>query len=162
MKIISDYNFKNRDFASDIMTGRVLNIESKDEDLINFESFLLMNPITEIKFPEFDEPYYTHMEYTLRHLLYKYEKGWITSPRQVMHSSDECISNVHFSFINGKIIDVNVFQRSSNINNIEEDIQFLNYFINKYIGYKVNLNILVSMPHLFCKKKTKVDTEISQ
>ena len=79
-----------------------------------------------------------------------------------MHSSDECISNVHFSFINGKIIDVNVFQRSSNINNIEEDIQFLNYFINKYIGYKVNLNILVSMPHLFCKKKTKVDTEISQ
>lgn len=152
MKIISNFDFLNNNIA--------LNLKkiNENDSIINYESFMLINPITEKIYPDFDEPYYTHMEFTLRHLLYKFEKGWITSPRQVMFSSDECISNVHFVFDEDmNITDINVFQRSSNINNLKEDAQFFNYFIKKYIGYPVILNIFISIPHCFKNKKIKID-----
>ncbi len=149
----------NFDFKDDISTK--IEKAYEDNSIINYRSFIMINPITPDSFPNFDEPYYTHMEYTLRHLLYKFKKGWITSPRQVMFSSDECISNVHFIFDNNmNVTDMNIFQRSSNINNLKEDIQFLNYFINKYIKHPITLSIFISIPHRFKNKKTKVDEEI--
>lgn len=152
MKVLYNFNFKKRSIKE------FLNVTSSDEEITNYESFLLKNPISKVVFPDFDEPYYTSLESSLRHLLYKYENNWITSSRQVAHSTDECISNVHFVFnTDNKIISVNVFQRSSNINNLEEDIQFLNYFIRKYLNKDIELNIFISMPHEFHKKKTKVD-----
>ena len=152
MKILENFKFSEESIDS------YLNVTSSDEEITNYESFLLKNPVSKVAFPEFDEPYYTSLEYSLRHLLYKYENNWITSSRQVVHSTDECISNVHFVFnIDNKIISVNVFQRSSNINNLEDDIQFLNYFIRKYLKKDIELNVFVSMPHEFHKKKTKVD-----
>ena len=142
MKILNGYNFRNRDFFEDILTGRVLKIVNENEKTVNFQSFILSDPQTNVEFPNFNEPYYTHMEYTLR---------------QAMHSSDECISNVHFVYDDNKdIIEVNVFQRSSNIRNLEEDAQFLNYFIDKYIGENIKLNMFISMPHYFKDRITKI------
>ena len=152
MKILKNFNIEKNDIRD------FLEVSSKNNEIINYESFLLTNPISKKTFPEFDEPYYTSLEYSLRHLLYKYEKKWITSNRQVIHSTDECISNVHFVFdTDNKVTGVNVFQRSSNVNNLEEDVQFLNYFVNKYIDHAIELNIFVSMPHIFTNRKTKVD-----
>lgn len=126
-------------------------VRKETEDLIYFESFTLLNPTTELTFPKNDEPYYTSLEYQLRHLLFKKERGWIGSERQVIYNSDECISTIHFLYDEDNNVEqVNVFQRSSNLVNIEDDIQFLNYFINKYLHvYKVDLIILNSMPHVF-------------
>lgn len=137
-----------------------LPILKETEEMVLFEPFVLLNPITKSNdFPSSDEPYYTSLEMQLRHLLYKFEKGWITSERQVMYSSDECISAIHFTFNNEKeIIGVNVFQRSSNVLNLEDDVQFLNYFINKYASLdRVNLYITVSQPHVFKGKKKKIE-----
>lgn len=150
--IIMKHDFKNKDIKDFLIKGE------ETEELINYGSFVLCNPITDLDFPEFDELYYTHLEYSLRHLLYKYKKGWIPSNRQVMYSSDECISTIHFVFNNkDEVTEVNVFQRSSNLNNLKEDAQFLNYFINKYLGNNVHLNIMISVPHIYKNKRTKVD-----
>ena len=73
-------------------------------------------------------------------------------------ATEECISTIHFVYDNNKkVTNINVFQRSSNINNIEEDMQFLNYFKEKYLTLDVNINVFVSMPHLFLDRITKVD-----
>lgn len=136
-----------------------LNIVKETEDMVLFEPFLLSNPKTNSNdFPEFDELYYLSLELQLKHLIYKFEKGWITSERQVMLATDECISTVHFIFDNEKnVTGINVFQRSSNLFNIEEDIQFFNYFIEQFIGTKVDLNIMFSMPHIFKDKILKIE-----
>ena len=136
-----------------------LNIVKETEDMVLFEPFLLSNPKTNSNdFPEFDELYYLSLELQLKHLIYKFEKGWITSERQVMLATDECISTVHFIFDYEKnVTGINVFQRSSNLFNIEEDIQFFNYFIEQFIGTKVDLNIMFSMPHIFKDKILKIE-----
>ena len=136
-----------------------LNIVKETEDMVLFEPFLLSNPKTNSNdFPEFDELYYLSLELQLKHLIYKFEKGWITSERQVMLATDECISTVHFIFDNEKnVTGINVFQRSSNLFNIEEDIQFFNYFIEQFIGTEVDLNIMFSMPHIFKDRIVKIE-----
>ena len=155
LKGINKFNFIEKDFTD---LQKELTIVDKTDTLINYEQFILINPITINKFPKFDTLYYEHLEYTLRHLLYKFESGWINSSRQVMMSSDECISTIHFVFDNNKkVTNINVFQRSSNIRNIEEDMQFLNYFKEKYLTSNVNINVFVSMPHIFLDRITKVD-----
>lgn len=129
-------------------------------EMVLYEPFLLLNPATDNRsFPLDDEPYYTSLEMQLRHLLFKFRKGWITSERQVMYSSDECISTIHFIFDEEKNIrGINVFQRSSNVLNLEDDVQFFNYFIDKYASYfDVDLNIFVSMPHIFKNKTKKIE-----
>ena len=138
-----------KDFPSS--KNKLPTIKKETKELIYFDSFTLLNPETELTFPSSDEPYYTSLEYQLRHLLFKKERGWITSERQVIYTSDECISTIHFLYDeNNKVDQVNVFQRSSNLLNIEDDIQFLNYFINKYLDIEtVDLVIFNSMPHVF-------------
>ncbi|MDD9768022.1 hypothetical protein [Bacillus subtilis] len=139
--------------------GELVYLKENDE-MILYESFTMINPQTRNTFPESDEPYYTSLEMQLRHLLYKYDKGWISSERQVMLSSDECISAVHFIFDNEKrVIGINVFQRSSNLFNLEDDVQFFNYFINKYLrGHKkIKLTYFVSQPHIFKNKNKKIE-----
>lgn len=137
-----------------------LDISKDTEEMVLFEPFLLVNPETKLdSFPEFDEEYYTMLEYSLYHLLYKFRKGWITSERQVIYSSDECISTIHFLFNEEKeVTDIHVFQRSSNVLNLEEDVQFFNYFIKEYAQpNETNLKIFVSMPHIFKDKLRKIE-----
>ena len=136
-----------------------LSILKETEDMVLFEPFLLINPVTKTNFPPSDELYYTSLEMQLRHLLYKFDKKWITSERQVMYHSDECISAIHFIFDkNYKVTKINVFQRSSNLLNLEDDVMFFNYFVNKYLpDLKVDINIFVSAPHVFKGKKKKIE-----
>ncbi|WP_353856834.1 hypothetical protein [Bacillus sp. Bos-x628] len=132
----------------------------ENDEMILFDSFTMINPCTENTFPDSDEPYYTSLEMQLRHLLYKFSSGWISSERQVMLNSDECISTVHFIFDNEKrVIGINVFQRSSNLFNLEDDVQFFNYFINKYLKEhkKIKLTYFVSHPHIFKNKNKKIE-----
>lgn len=138
---------------------RELNVAKETDEMVLFEPFILENPETEILFPPSDEPYYTALEMSLRHLLYKFSKGWITSERQVIFSSDECISTVHFLFNEKKqVTSIHVFQRSSNVINLYDDVQFFNHFINKYCeSSKVDLKIFVSMPHRFKGKLKKIE-----
>lgn len=134
-------------------------VAKETEEMVLFKPFLLLSPRTEDTFPPSDEPYYTSLEMQLRHLIYKYEAGWISSERQVIYTSDECISVVHFVFDEEKnVSEINVFQRSSNILNLEDDCQFFNYFIKKYLDSRdIKVNIMVSMPHYFKNKKKKIE-----
>jgi hypothetical protein len=137
-----------------------LDVSKETDEMVLYEPFLLLNPVTEcIDFPLDDEPYYTSLEMQLRHLLFKFHKGWITSERQVIYTSDECISTIHFIFDEKRNTKgINVFQRSSNVLNLEDDVQFFNYFIAKYFDLlKVDLNIFVSMPHIFKGKTKKIE-----
>lgn len=76
-----------------------------------------------------------------------------------MISSDECISNIHLLFDEqGKVSTINVFQRSSNLYNLDENVQFFNYLINNCLNSeKIDLNILISAPHVFKGKKKKIE-----
>lgn len=134
------------------------NIVEDSDDMVLFESFIAENLKTSLEFPPNDELYYKALEAQLVHLLYKFEKGWISSPRQVMYNSDECISNVHFVMNSKKeVTQINVFQRSSNLYNLEEDVQFFNYFKNKHGLNHAKVSILVSMPHAFKDKMKKIE-----
>lgn len=150
MKVISNFDFTKNNIKEELL------IESSSDVLINYESFMLVNPITKIEFPEFDKPFFDRMNATLKHVLYQYEKGWITSERQVFYTSNECLTTIQFVFRKDRV-QLNVFQRSSNVNNISEDLEFLNYFLEHEIEGKTELNVFVSMPHEFLNKKTKVD-----
>lgn len=141
-------------------------IIDETKDMVSYEPFILKNAhrSTIPQKPDFDELYYEHLFLTLKHLIYKYKKGWITSPRQVIYSSDECISTVHLIFDDNKnLTNIHIFQRSSNIVNLEEDVQFFNWFIHHGAmlsveqAHKVETVHFVSMPHRFKNKKTKVD-----
>jgi hypothetical protein len=135
-----------------------LSVLKETEEMTLFHPFLLKNVLTETTSPEFDELYYHSLESSLVHLIYKFEKGWITSERQVMYHSDECISTVHFVFgSDGNVDSINVFQRSSNVNNLKEDVQFFNYFTHTYLTGLETVNIFVSAPHVFKGKKGKLD-----
>lgn len=137
-----------------------LTIIDETKDMILYESFMLEDVHTETSFPNFDELYYKSLEAQLVHLFHKFENGWITSPRQVMKNSDECISNVHFVMsADKKLLKINVFQRSSNLYNLKEDVQFFNYFKKKYLEKDVPISIFVSMPHVFKHKNIKVEQE---
>lgn len=132
-------------------------ILKETDEMTLYKPFMLENPITTSDFPTIDSLYYQALEATLKHLVFKFQSGWIESERQVMYHSDECISNVHFIFDEyNEISTINVFQRSSNLLNIYEDVQFFNYFIEKYLTKKVELNIFVSAPHVFKGKTTKI------
>ena len=136
-----------------------LEIVSSDNEVEYFESFMFLNPETEKTFPKFDSIYYEMLEAHLLHLHYKFKKGWITSERQVLYSSDECITTVHFVEYKDSLT-LNIFQRSSNIANIKEDMQFFNYLLNKHFSdsYKeTKFNVFVSMPHKFKNKKYKIE-----
>ena len=130
----------------------------EDDEMVQFEPFIVENLKTSNEFPKSDKLYYESLEAQLVHLLYKFEKGWITSKRQVMLHSDECISNVHFLIdSNNQVYGINVFQRSSNLFNLEDDIQFFNYFKHKHLSKYVDIKILLSMPHLFKFKNKKIE-----
>lgn len=136
-----------------------LEVQKETNEMILYKPFLLKNVHISYCFPEHDELYYEHLLAQIKHLLYKYSKKWITSERQVMIISDECISAVHFLFDeNDQVETINVFQRSSNLYNLYEDIQFFNYLIENHLpNKKVELNIFVSAPHIFKGKKKKIE-----
>lgn len=137
-----------------------LDVTKQTGEMTLYESFIMVNPKTKTTFPESDELYYKALELQLVHLIYKFKKGWISSERQVIYSSDECIATVHFLFDSEKnVTQINVFQRSSNLFNLVDDVQFFNYFIKEHLDnpQEVELNILVSMPHLFNNKIKKIE-----
>jgi len=136
-----------------IIDNKDLKIEYQDNSIINYESFLLINPnVYEVIFPKTDKLYYKRVKTELDHILYKFEIGIITSPRQIIVSNDECISCIQFSIFKGKVI-MNVFQRSANIFTLKDDITFLKWYLNKnFIKQNKELNVFVSMPHLYLLK----------
>lgn len=151
MMMIKKFDFTKSDIKNELVEV------SRSKDLIDYASFMLVDPITEIKFPEFDKPFFDRMDATLKHILYQFKEGWITSPRQVFYSSNECLTTIQFVF-RLDTVEMNIFQRSSNVNNLKEDVQFLNWFLKEnFHGIETHLNIFVSMPHEFTNKKTKVD-----
>ena len=135
-------------------------ISKETKEMKLYEPFIMMNPPTKSNdFPKTDYLYYKSLESQLLHLLYKFKSGWISYERQVILSGDECISTVHFIFDENKEVSrINVFQRSSNLLNLEDDVQFFNYFINKHLSSKqIELLIFVSMPHVFNGKTKKIE-----
>ena len=155
MRELKNYNFKVRDIVKDSIHG-LLKVENENDELINFETFILSNPITDNEFLEFDKPFFDRMNATLKHILHCYDKGWITSERQVFYTSNECLTTIQFIFRRNRLV-VNCFQRSSNLKNLKEDAQFLNWFIiNNFNKMPFELNIMVSMPHYFKNKTTKI------
>lgn len=150
MKVIENFNFIKENIRTKI------EIENSNKDVTNYESFVLVNPTTENKFPDFDKPFFDRMNATLKHIIYQYEQNWITSERQIFYTSNECLTTIQFVYRNDRV-QLNVFQRSSNVNNLVDDIQFLNWFLTNEIKSSFELNVFVSMPHEFHNKKTKVD-----
>lgn len=151
MKQIYNFDFRKESIKD------MLAIEDENSEVINFESFILVNPKTDIVFPENDRLFFERMDATLKHILYCYEHGWIRSERQVFYTSNECLTTLQFVFREDRVM-LNVFQRSSNLNNLKEDIEFLNYFLERnFPSIEKELNVFVSMPHVFKHKLRKVD-----
>lgn len=147
-------------FNQEIPESKDLNIVKENKEMVLFEPFLMTNPhvCLPTEPPESDQLYYDSLKAHLVHLLYKFEKGWISSERQVIYSSYECISTIHFTFDDDKKVkSINVFQRSSNLLNIEDDIQFFSDFIFNNILYPVELNYFVSQPHILKGKVKKIE-----
>lgn len=138
------------------------NVVEETDEVINFEPFIMENIKTKTTFPSSDKLYYEALEAQLVHLLYKFQSGWISSPRQVMYNSDECISNVHFVMnSNREVTRINVFQRSSNLFNLKDDIQFFNYFKKKHNLDDANVTVFISAPHVFKNKMKKIEDQIN-
>lgn len=156
MQIIENYDFTNYNYKE--FTSK-LKIRNTKKNIKNYFEFMLINPKTQIKFPEFDAPFFERMNATLKHKLHCYKEGWITSERQVFYTSDECMTTIQFVFDEQwSCITMNVFMRSSNLRNIDQDIQFLNYFLKEnFPNENHTLNVFVSMPHIFLDRITKVD-----
>ena len=156
MQIIKDYNFVNNTFED---LQKELQVRNKKDNLINYKEFILINPKTLIEFPNFDKPFFDRMNATLKHILHCFRNGWITSERQIFYSSNECMTTIQFiEDKKNNNITMNVFMRSSNLRNIDQDIQFLNYFLKEnFPNENHTLNVFVSMPHIFLDRITKVD-----
>lgn len=93
--------------------------------------------------------YYKEILARWQHMQYKYDTGWIKSPRQQYLISDDCISLIHKTHTG-----VNAFIRSSNIDNILfNDVCFLCGLTDK------ELNIFISMPHTWGNNLNKIDNE---
>lgn len=141
----------------------ISNVRKITKDTIYYNPFIIQNPVTDFVFPDYDEVYYESLLAQLIHELYKFKEGWTSSERQVMVFGNECISTVHFLFdLSGNVTNINVFQRSSNLEIFDKDCQFFNYFIVKELmtensGIEINLTIFNSSPHRFLSKKHKID-----
>lgn len=108
-------------------------------------------------FPDHDQPFYKSLEAQLDHILFKWEEDWIKSPRQLMFNSDECVSIVHFKVAPTsytRVDEIRVFCRSTNMKQVDYDVQFFKYYIKKLelLGQAHQsclLDITLSMPHYF-------------
>lgn len=108
-----------------------------------------------------DFPYYDRVRGEMVHKLFQYEQGWITSRRQLIITSEDCLSSIHM--IPYKHLHmINVFQRSSNIEHaLLDDLSFMCYmlrFIGRF-GKQLTLNYTLSIPHSFSNQKSKVEQE---
>ena len=112
-----------------------------------------------------DEPYYSSVYHQFKHLIHMYNEGWITSPRQLVLTSKDCLSTIHL--VAGEdTLSLHCFQRSSNIDNaLEEDLKFLCFLlmsVTKLKGVAVaplwrNIKLFISLPHTFGNNKSKVE-----
>lgn len=106
-----------------------------------------------------DPVYYRKVEAEIHHKLYQYQHNWITSRRQLVVTSDDCLSAIHI-VPNPKNFTFNVLQRSSNIENaLLEDIAFLAYMLKQCNYNRCSLNLFISMPHTFGNTKSKIQQE---
>lgn len=156
MKIIKNFDFTKNTYED---LQKKIFLRNRKDNILNYYEFILENPKTLIKFPEFDKPFFDRMNATLKHKIHCFKEGWITSERQICYSSEECMTTIQFIIEESwNTVTINVFMRSSNLRNIDKDIQFLNYFLyENFRGYIHHLHVFVSMPHIFLDRITKVD-----
>lgn len=109
----------------------------------------------ETTIPDNDKLYYQKLELEIAHLLYKYDHRWITSERQLcIADGSECITLIHLVPKEKEKMDMNVYCRSTNIKQIDDDIQFLEYICKKYGIDKLYIDF--AMPHEFIGKNNKL------
>lgn len=136
-----------------------LEVEKSTKNMILFKTFVNHNPhndfhfLAEQSYPSSDELYYESLRAQLVHVLHKYSAGWLTSERQLLIATEECISTVQFILNEeGKVSKINAFLRSSNLKQYRDDVTFFNAFIkenyNGMIADNVELDLFVSMPHV--------------
>lgn len=155
MNIVRNFDFTKQSYED---LANKITIRNRKDNIINYYEFILENPITKLEFPEFDKPFFDRMNATLKHKLHCFKEGWIQSERQIFYSSDECMTTIQFIIEESwRSVTLNVFMRSSNLRNIDQDIQFLNYFLSEnFPGYMNKLHVFVSMPHIFLDRTTKI------
>lgn len=114
-----------------------------------------------------DYHYYHKIQAELDHLVYRYRNGWITSRRQLIIHSEDCMSAIHLVFAKKlnrieNSLQMNVFQRSSNLDNaFREDLTFLcRWLLDQFDQDDQKLNYFISIPHSFGNKKNKVENGI--
>lgn len=140
-----------------------LGIVAETKDLIQYEPFILNNPQKLIRYknrhielPEHDGFYYRSVKAQIEHLVFKYNHGWIKSFRQLILDTNDCMSTFHIvpNASNGKLEQVNIYCRSTNIAQMEYDVEF-SVWIVKYLkevfGNEPELNITFSIPHIIKK-----------
>lgn len=112
-----------------------------------------------------DAPYYESVYAQFKHLIHMYNEKWITSPRQLVLTSKDCLSTIHL-VASENSLSLHCFQRSSNIDNaLSEDIHFLCFLlmsVTKLRGYQVaplwkEIKLFISIPHTFGNSKSKVE-----
>jgi len=112
-----------------------------------------------------DALYYRKVWASLDHLVFKWDEGWIKSRRQLILTSEDCMSAIHL-VPNEDSWELNVFQRSSNIDNaLQEDIAFLCDWLQQTVNSRSNMRIVplpkirlfISIPHTFGNQLNKVE-----
>lgn len=144
------------------------NITFQDDNYTEFEPILMIydDHTTIEQFAQMfnletskDPFYYRKIESSLDHLLFKWNNQWIKSRRQLVITSEDCLSTIHL-VMTSRSYSLNVFQRSSNIDNaLIEDIAFLCSWITSR-GNQMesrDVKIFSSIPHTFGNNLSKVE-----
>ena len=98
---------------------------------------------------EIDPLYYKSLESQLNHLYYKYGINIIKSHRQLIYTSDECISMIHLLWFDERPY-INVYQRSSEFKKqFNNDIGFICYYFYNLFNFKFSN---IELNNYFLKK----------
>lgn len=130
--------------------------------LINLETQLIIEQSKNFDYDlAKDALYYKRLKAELDHIFFKWREGWIGSRRQLILSSEDCISSIHMVFTS-KSLSLNIFQRSSNIDNaLNEDISFFCKWLveNSIPETELLIHLFISIPHTFGNIQNKINQD---
>lgn len=142
--------FNNITINKKIATNLNLEKRIQNDTYTQYEPFMVIDPICGKTFPEEDRVFYRSVDAQITHLFFKYENKWIKSHRQLVWSTDECLSNIVFVLDKyDNVTDIMVTCRSTNIEQIVDDARFVNYLKEKFGRPTTTVSITFAQLHAF-------------
>lgn len=136
-----------------------LSVSDESSNYILFEPFISKNPTQKLEYfgEEFihDAFYYRSVMAQFKHMIYKFNLGWIKSERQLILSSDECMSTFHLvtDAKGKKINNFNIYCRSTNMKQMIHDVYLIKcmeeYLKGHFNTSDMETTVIFSNPHLY-------------